>query len=111
MKDGTLRTSALLEAPMKEVVTRDILVAEVHAWARLIGVEERIREIHIRSMKRKWASVSTRGRLTLNTELSSQPAKIRREVIVHELVHLKLNHGAHNKLFRALTRAYLSGHI
>ncbi len=108
MKDGTLRASALLEAPMKEVVTRDILVAEVHAWARRIGVEERIREIHIRSMKRKWASVSTRGRLTLDTELSSQPAKIRREVIVHELVHLKLGRGSHNKFFRSLVRAYLA---
>ena len=93
---------------VSEAVARDILVAEVRTWARRIGVEDRIREIHIRPMKRKWASVSTRGRLTLNTDLLRQPAAFRRQVIVHELVHLKLNHGAHNKLFRALTRAYLS---
>ncbi len=27
---------------------------------------------------------------------------------MHELVHLKLRHGGHNKLFRALVRAYLA---
>ncbi|RMD61094.1 M48 family peptidase [Candidatus Parcubacteria bacterium] len=108
MKNGTFKASALPEEPMQEAVTRDILVAEVYAWACRIGVEDRIREIHIRPMKRKWASISTRGRLTLNIELSGQPAEVRREVIVHELVHLKLGNGSHNKLFRSLVRAYLA---
>jgi len=91
-----------------EAVGRDVLVAEVWAWARRIGVEARIKEVQIRPMKRKWASVSTRGRLTLNAELAGKPPAFRREVIVHELVHLKLGHGKHGKLFRALVRAYLS---
>jgi hypothetical protein len=93
---------------VQETIARDVLLAEVQAWARRIGVADRIREIHIRPMKRKWASVSTRGRLTLSTDLFNQSADMRREVIVHELVHLKLSNGAHNKLFRALVRAYLS---
>jgi len=108
MKNGALRAPTLPEEPMQEAVTRDILVAEVYAWARRIGVADRVREIHVRPMKRKWASVSTRGRLTFNAEMVSQPADVRREIIVHELVHLKLNHGAHNKLFRALVKAYLA---
>jgi len=108
MKDTRNIASEHPEEPLQEAVARDILVAEVRAWARRIGVEDRIGEIHIRSMKRKWASISTRGRLTLNADLFTQPPAFRREVIVHELVHLKLNHGTHNKLFRALTRAYLS---
>ncbi|MBC7358368.1 MAG: M48 family metallopeptidase [Desulfacinum sp.] len=95
-------------SPLAEAAARDVLIAEVEAWARRIGVADRIREIHVRPMKRKWASVSTRGRLTLNAELASQPASFRREVIVHELVHLKLNYGAHNGLFRALVKAYLA---
>lgn len=95
-------------SPLQEAVSRDVLVAEVWAWARRIGVEDRLREVHVRPMKRKWASVSTRGRLTLNAELFRQPAAFRREVIVHELVHLKLNQGAHTKLFRALVKAYLA---
>ncbi len=90
-------------------ITRDLLIAEARAWARRIGVDNRLREIHVRPMKRKWASISTRGRLSLNSDLLAQPASFRREVIVHELVHLKLGHGAHNKLFRALMRAYLEG--
>ena len=94
--------------PLQDEVARDILVAEVWAWARRIGVEDRLREIHFRPMRRKWASISTRGRLTLNTKLFSQPADVRRKVIVHELVHLKLGNGSHNKLFRTLVHAYIS---
>lgn len=56
-------------------------------------------------MRRKWASCSSRGRLTFDRELLKKPARFRAEVIVHELLHLKVpNHG---KLFRALLRAYL----
>lgn len=95
-------------SPLQEAVSRDILVAEVWAWARRIGVEDRLREVHVRPMRHKWASVSTRGRLTLNSDLAHQPPDFRRQVIVHELVHLKLGHGSHGKLFRALVRAYLA---
>jgi len=64
------------------------------------------REIHLRPMKRKWASCSSRGRLTFDTDLLRQPAAFRREVIVHELLHLKVpNHGP---LFKALLKAYLA---
>lgn len=101
------RAGATNQSPLQETVARDILMAEARAWARRIGVEDRIREIHIRPMKRKWASVSTRGRMTLNRDLLDQPPGFRREVIVHELVHLKLNHGGHNKFFHALVCAYL----
>lgn len=108
MKQSSNNDSQSPLESMRTVVTRDLLMAEVRSWARAIGVENRIREIHIRTMKGKWASISTRGRLTLNAELFEQPAAFRREVIVHELVHLKLHHGSHNKLFRALVHAYLS---
>lgn len=91
-------------------MSRRLLVAEAHYWARRIGVENRLRQIHVRPMRRKWASISTRGRLTLNADLLTETAEFRRQVIVHELVHLKLGHGKHNKLFRALTKAYLSRH-
>ena len=58
-------------------------------------------------MSRKWASCSTRGRVTFANDLLAQPEEFRREVIVHELLHLKVpNHGP---LFRALLLAHLSG--
>lgn len=90
--------------PLEEIVPAEIFKAEVRAWAKRIGVEPR--EIRLRAMKRKWGSCSTAGRLTFNTELLTQPAYFRREVIIEELLHLKVpNHG---KLFRALRRAYLA---
>lgn len=58
--------------------SREILIAETRYWARRIGVEAALREIHIRPMRRKWASVSTRGRQTLSLDLLSQPAAFRR---------------------------------
>jgi predicted metal-dependent hydrolase len=82
----------------------EIYKAEVNAWAKKIGAEPK--EIHVRPMKKKWASCSSKGRLTFNTELLGEPASSRREVIVHELLHLKVpNHG---KVFRSLLRAYLA---
>jgi predicted metal-dependent hydrolase len=88
--------------PLEEAVPLDLFKAEVQAWARRLEVTPR--EIHLRPMKRKWASCSSRGRLTFDTDLLRQPAEFRAEVIIHELLHLKIpNHGP---LFRALLRAY-----
>jgi len=90
--------------PLEESVPVDLFKAEVQAWAQRLEVTPH--EIHLRPMKRKWASCSSRGRLTFDTELLRQPAEFRREVIVHELLHLKVpNHGP---LFKALLRAYLA---
>jgi predicted metal-dependent hydrolase len=82
----------------------EVFKAEVNAWAKKIGVEPK--EVHVRFMKRKWASCSSAWRLTFNTDLLSEPISFRREVIVHELLHLKIpNHG---KGFKALLKAYLA---
>jgi predicted metal-dependent hydrolase len=90
--------------PLEDTIPADLFKSEVQAWAKKIGVEPK--EIHIRPMKRKWASCSTKGRLTFDTDLLRQPAEFRREVIVHELLHLKVpNHGP---VFRSLLRAYLA---
>ncbi len=84
-------------------VTKENFKLEVEKWGEEIGVE--IKEIHVRAMKHKWGSCSTNGRLTFDTDLLEEPADFRKEVIVHELLHLKVpNHG---KLYRALLKAYL----
>ena len=81
----------------------DALKSVVHQWAERMGVT--VREVHLRDMRRKWASISTTGRLTLNTELLNLPAALGEFVIVHELVHLLApNHG---RLFRSFMHAYL----
>lgn len=88
---------------LEERVAADIFKAEVRRWAQRIGVEPK--EIHLRPMKRKWASASSAGRLTFDTDLLIEPPEKRAEVIVHELVHLKI--GNHGPLFRNLVRAHL----
>ena len=87
---------------LEEAVPEVLFRAEVRAWARRIGVEPR--EIRIRAMRRKWASCSSRGRLTFDREILHQPAPVRTLVIIHELLHLKIPR--HTQLFRALLSAY-----
>jgi predicted metal-dependent hydrolase len=89
---------------LEQIIPAQIFKSEVLSWAKRIGVEPR--EIRLRLMKSKWASCSSNGRLTFNSEILNQPATFRNEAIVHELLHLKVpNHG---KLFRNLMKAFLS---
>lgn len=80
----------------------EIFRAEVLAWAKRLGVEPK--EIRVRTMKCKWASCSSAGRLTFDRDLLRQPAPVRTVVILHELLHLRLP--THNKLFKSLLSAY-----
>ncbi|MGH7984147.1 MAG: M48 metallopeptidase family protein [Candidatus Udaeobacter sp.] len=87
----------------KKLRNADELKAAVGNWATKI--KARPKQIRIQRMARKWASCSSEGRITFNSQLFSQPYRFQRFVIVHELVHLKVpNHG---KLFKALLSAYL----
>lgn len=72
-------------------------------WATRIGVK--VPRIQLRLMHSKWASISTAGRLTLNTDLLDVPKALGEFVIVHELVHLLApNHG---RVFKSFLHAYL----
>jgi predicted metal-dependent hydrolase len=76
---------------------------EVQGWAKEIGVSPK--EVHVRDLKRKWASCSSKGRLTFSYKLLDELAETRSKVIVHELLHLKYpNHG---KMFKTLYSSYL----
>lgn len=77
---------------------------EIFNWSQEIGVFPK--EIQLRKMKRKWASCSTRGRLTFSPELLKEEERLIHEVIVHELLHLKYpNHG---EMFQALLKTHLN---
>jgi predicted metal-dependent hydrolase len=72
-------------------------------WAARIGVK--LTRVQLRPMQTKWGSISTAGRLTLNTELVAMPKPLGEFVIVHELVHLLApNHG---RVFKSFMRAYM----
>lgn len=84
-------------------LSKEVFKAEVMAWAKKMKVDPK--EIHVRPMTTKWGSCSTAGRVSFDQGLLGQPQGFRKEIIVHELLHLKVpNHG---KLFKALLKAYL----
>jgi hypothetical protein len=77
----------------------------IKKWSQTIGAYPR--KVRIIKMKHKWASVSSRGTLTLNAFLLDLPPSIIEYVIVHELIHLKTKIKTHNKLFKATISSYL----
>ncbi|NMB49072.1 MAG: M48 family metallopeptidase [Bacteroidales bacterium] len=86
---------------------RDEFKKDVLTLAKEVGVEPK--EIHIRAMKRKWASCSNKGRLTFDETLLDKPKEIKYKVILHELLHLKYpNHG---KMFNSLLKTYFQKSI
>ncbi len=67
-------------------------------WASKI--ETPVNGISMRSMKNKWASFSTAGRLTFDISLLGVRTELMDYVIVHELLHHHVpNHG---KLWKSL---------
>jgi hypothetical protein len=88
---------------LESSVPKEIFKSEVRSWAKKIGVD--FNSITIRPMTTKWASCSSKGNLTFDTDLLDQPAAFRRKTIVHELLHLK--YPTHNKIFKAMEKAYL----
>ena len=74
-------------------------------WDWAIKLKVAPKEIHLRPMKTKWASLSGSGRLTFNSELLEKRRNLIDYVVLHELLHMKVpNHG---KLFKGLMFAFL----
>jgi len=76
---------------------------EVIMLSEDVGVTPK--EIHLRKMKRKWASCSSRGRLTFDYSILNEDRKERYRVILHELLHLK--YPTHGKMFNTMLNTYL----
>jgi len=75
----------------------------VRRWAETLNA--RPSQIRVQRMKNKWASCSSRGTLTFNEDLLRQCRDFQEYVIVHELLHLRVQN--HGKLFRSLMSLYL----
>ncbi len=77
--------------------------ALVRTWGAKLGVE--ITGLYVRPMRNKWASCSSNGILSFNTELLDLEPAVWNYVIVHELLHFEVpNHG---KLWKSLMRAHV----
>jgi predicted metal-dependent hydrolase len=74
------------------------LKSRVNDWSLTIKVKPTI--VRVQKMRWKWGSCSTKGIITLATDLIGQTSDFQDYVIVHELLHLKVpNHG---RVFKAL---------
>lgn len=94
---------------MKAWRDKEEFKARVLQWAGKLDV--RVRALTIRSMRNKWASCSTAGNLTFNSELLALGRKLGDYVIVHELLHFSIpNHG---KLWKSVMHVHLGdyGHL
>jgi hypothetical protein len=89
--------------PPDERLTRAQVRTLVADWSERIGVA--VRRVQVRAMRRKWASCSSRGTLTLSADLLHLPHDLAEYVICHELVHLRVPE--HGKGWQALMGAYL----
>ena len=85
-------------------MTPDEFKSEVSKWADRIGVT--YREIHLRSMRNKWASCSSKGRITFDPSLLDAPDNVRLEAVIHELLHLR--YPDHGGMFRMMLNTYLN---
>ena len=75
-------------------------------WADRLGVKTR--SLSVRPMCHKWASCSTAGNLSFNSELLELDRELGVYVIVHELLHFFApNHG---RLWKSLMRTHLGDH-
>src|SRR5437016_4848539 len=88
---------------MKRRRDKEEFKAQVLAWAAKLDVK--VRALHVRPMRNKWASCSTAGTLSFNDELLGMERDLGDYVIVHELLHFSVpNHG---KLWKSLMRAHI----
>ena len=87
---------------MRSVTGKAEFKERVRRWATKI--DARVTSISVRSMKRKWASYSTTGRLTFDVLLLELKEELQDYVIAHELLHFHVpNHG---KLWKSLMRIH-----
>ncbi len=81
--------------------------SRVSYWAERLKVGAHT--VTLRPMRNKWASCSTSGRLTFNSELLALGAELWDYVIVHELLHFFVpNHG---RVWKSLMAAYLGDYL
>ncbi len=86
------------------VLTAGEFKAWVKATAKEIGVK--VKEIQLRSLKRKLASCSSRGRLTFDPGIMRREPGERKKIVIHELLHLRYpNHG---RMFKLMSKIYLA---
>jgi predicted metal-dependent hydrolase len=89
----------------KIVSDRRALRSRVDHWARRLRVAPRT--IRVQRMVHKWGSCSSSGTITLAADLVHRPSEFQDFVIVHELLHLRIQN--HGRLFKAVMTVHMPG--
>lgn len=88
---------------METLESKQAFRRRVGHWVERLAVGAHT--VTLRPMRNKWASCSTSGRLTFNSELLVLDAELWDYVIVHELLHFFVpNHG---RLWKSLMTVHL----
>jgi predicted metal-dependent hydrolase len=103
VQDGLRKLPEVQPLPRAEWQTSAQLQELVEAWAQRLDVE--VPQVQLRAMRRKWASISTKGTLTLACDLLQLPQDLLDYVVCHELLHLRIP--SHNRAFHAMLSAYV----
>lgn len=74
-------------------------------WAGRLRVQPRL--VRVQRMTRKWGSCSSRGIITLASDLTDREPGFRDFVIAHEVLHLRVRN--HSKLFKSLMSVHVPG--
>jgi len=85
--------------PIQELKRRTL------AWAVKLHVNPRF--IRVQRMRRKWGSCSSKGVITLASDLADADRRFQDFVIAHELLHMRVPN--HSRLFKALMSAHVPG--
>jgi len=107
LEEGLASLSEPVPVLPEERLTAEDIHALVADWAARIGAEAEVGRVQVRAMRRKWASCSSQGTLTLSDDLLRLPRDLAEYVVCHELVHLRVP--GHGKGWQALMGAYLPG--
>ena len=74
-------------------------------WAMAKEINAKPKQIRIRLMKSKLGSCSPKKIITYDSSVLSLPENLQKEVIIHELLHLRYKN--HGKLFKAVLKTYV----
>lgn len=97
----------MIRTNQNTAIRKERFKRRVERWAKKVRVKPS--QIRVQAMRTKWASCSPAGWITFDEGLLKKSRKFQDNVIVHELLHLKIPH--HGRLFKSLLKAHLGGRL
>jgi hypothetical protein len=88
----------------KQQLSKSELLEIARKWQEKLNVKPK--QITIRKMKSKWGSLSSKGRIILNSDLTKLPTELADYAVLHEMLHFMVPN--HDKKFKALLSSYMS---